>query len=76
MKLSATAASAVRSGSVNVAATEADWPAEYLDAVIAMRVVGGIEEAMAHIARYGSQICQIKASLLPVIRPGLRGYGH
>jgi glutamate-5-semialdehyde dehydrogenase len=38
-----------------VAATEADWPAEYLDAVIAMRVVGGIEEAMAHIARYGSQ---------------------
>jgi glutamate-5-semialdehyde dehydrogenase len=38
-----------------VAATEADWPAEYLDAVIAVRVVGGIEEAMAHIARYGSQ---------------------
>ncbi|MFL5260215.1 MAG: glutamate-5-semialdehyde dehydrogenase [Hyphomicrobiales bacterium] len=38
-----------------VPATEADWPAEYLDAVIAMRVVGGIEEAMAHIARYGSQ---------------------
>ena len=28
---------------------------EYLDAIVAMRVVGGIDEAMAHIARYGSQ---------------------
>ena len=38
-----------------VPATEADWPAEYLDAIIAIRVVGDIDEAMAHIARYGSQ---------------------
>jgi glutamate-5-semialdehyde dehydrogenase len=38
-----------------VAATEADWYAEYLDAIIAVRVVDGVEGAIAHIARYGSQ---------------------
>jgi glutamate-5-semialdehyde dehydrogenase len=32
-----------------------DWGREYLDAIIAMRVVDDIDEAMAHIARYGSQ---------------------
>ncbi len=37
-----------------VAATEQDWYAEYLDAIIAARVVGGVEAAMEHIARYGS----------------------
>ena len=36
-------------------ATEADWPTEYLDAIVAMRIVDGIDEAMAHIARHGSQ---------------------
>ncbi len=36
------------------AATEADWYTEYLDAIIAVRVVGGVDEAIAHIARYGS----------------------
>jgi glutamate-5-semialdehyde dehydrogenase len=36
-------------------ATERDWPAEYLDAVIAVRVVDGIEAAMRHIAAYGSR---------------------
>jgi len=35
-------------------ATEADWSAEYLDAIIALRVVDGVDEAIAHIARYGS----------------------
>ena len=35
-------------------ATEADWRTEYLDAILAIRVVGGVEEAIAHIARYGS----------------------
>ena len=35
-------------------ATEDDWLTEYLDAVIAARVVRGVEEAIAHIARYGS----------------------
>jgi glutamate-5-semialdehyde dehydrogenase len=35
-------------------ATEDDWYTEYLDAVIAARVVRGVDEAIAHIARYGS----------------------
>lgn len=35
-------------------ATEADWSTEYLDAIIAVRVVKGLEAAMAHIAQYGS----------------------
>jgi glutamate-5-semialdehyde dehydrogenase len=36
------------------AATEEDWSTEYLDAVIAVKVVDGIDEAIAHIERYGS----------------------
>ncbi len=36
------------------AATEDDWKAEYLDHVIAVRIVDSIEEAIAHINRYGS----------------------
>ena len=36
-------------------AAEADWYAEYLDAIIAVRVVDGVDGAIAHIARYGSQ---------------------
>ena len=35
-------------------ATEADWRTEYLDSIISCRVVAGLEEAIAHIARYGS----------------------
>ena len=38
-----------------VAAVEADWYAEYLDAIIAVRVVDGVDEAIAHITQYGSQ---------------------
>jgi glutamate-5-semialdehyde dehydrogenase len=38
-----------------VAATEEDWSAEYLELVLAVRVVEGLDDAMAHIARYGSQ---------------------
>ncbi|HUN75220.1 MAG TPA: glutamate-5-semialdehyde dehydrogenase [Steroidobacteraceae bacterium] len=36
------------------AATEEDWLTEYLDAIIAAKVVDGVDEAIAHIARYGS----------------------
>jgi len=36
------------------AVTEADWSAEYLDAIIACRVVDGLDAAIAHIERYGS----------------------
>jgi glutamate-5-semialdehyde dehydrogenase len=36
------------------AATEEDWGTEYLDAIIAAKVVDGIDAAIAHIERYGS----------------------
>jgi glutamate-5-semialdehyde dehydrogenase len=36
-------------------AQESDWGMEYLDAIVAMRVVDGLDEAMAHIAHHGSQ---------------------
>jgi glutamate-5-semialdehyde dehydrogenase len=36
-------------------ATEEDWYAEYLAPVLAIRVVGDVGEAIAHIAKYGSQ---------------------
>ena len=36
-------------------ASEEDWPKEYLDAIIAVKVVDGLDEAVEHIARYGSQ---------------------
>jgi glutamate-5-semialdehyde dehydrogenase len=36
-------------------AAEQDWYAEYLDAIIAVRVVAGVDAAIAHIAHYGSQ---------------------
>ena len=35
-------------------ATEEDWGTEYLDAIIAARVVDGVDAAIAHIERYGS----------------------
>lgn len=35
-------------------ANESDWTTEYLDAVIAVRVVDDIDAAIAHIRRYGS----------------------
>jgi glutamate-5-semialdehyde dehydrogenase len=37
------------------AATEEDWSTEYLAPVLSIAVVDGIESAMRHIARYGSQ---------------------
>ncbi len=35
-------------------ATEADWPAEYLDLVLAVKVVEDMDQAILHIANYGS----------------------
>ena len=35
-------------------ATEEDWHAEYLELILACRVVDGMDEAIAHINRYGS----------------------
>ena len=37
-----------------VAATEADWSEEYLAAIISIKVVASLDEAIAHINRYGS----------------------
>ena len=36
------------------AATEQDWYTEYLDAIIAVRVVDGVDAAIEHIGKYGS----------------------
>ena len=36
-------------------ATEEDWYMEYLDLIIAIKVVGDIDEAIAHINKYGSK---------------------
>ena len=35
-------------------ATEEDWKTEYLDLIVSVKVVGGIDEAIDHINRYGS----------------------
>jgi glutamate-5-semialdehyde dehydrogenase len=36
-------------------ATEADWATEYLDLELAVRVVDSLDEALGHVARYGTQ---------------------
>jgi glutamate-5-semialdehyde dehydrogenase len=38
-----------------VQAEEEDWGTEYLDTVVSAKMVSGIDDAVAHIARYGSQ---------------------
>jgi len=35
-------------------ATDSDWDTEYLDAILAVKVVDGLEAAIAHIERHGS----------------------
>ncbi|MGH7810526.1 MAG: glutamate-5-semialdehyde dehydrogenase, partial [Candidatus Binatia bacterium] len=37
------------------AATEEDWSTEYLDLILAVRVVKDMDEAVSHIERYGSE---------------------
>lgn len=41
-------------GEAAVPAVEADWGTEYDDYILAVKVVSGLDEAMDHIARYGS----------------------
>jgi len=36
------------------AAQDSDWGKEFLDAIVAVRVIDGLDEALAHIRRYGS----------------------
>jgi glutamate-5-semialdehyde dehydrogenase len=38
-----------------VPASERDWSTEYLDAIVSVKVVEGVDAAIAHIERYGSQ---------------------
>ena len=49
------AAAAAGAGSPVVPATDADWDTEYCDLVLAVKVVGSIEEAIAHINHHGSR---------------------
>jgi glutamate-5-semialdehyde dehydrogenase len=37
-----------------VAASDEDWRTEYLDAILAIKLVNGLEDAIAHIEAYGS----------------------
>ncbi len=43
-------------------AEDADYAAEYLDLILAVRVVDGIEDALAHIARHGSDHTEVIAT--------------
>lgn len=36
-------------------ASETDWRTEYLAPILSVRIVGGVDDAIAHIAQYGSQ---------------------
>ena len=37
-----------------VAASEEDWATEYSDLIVSIRIVAGVNEAIAHIDQYGS----------------------
>ena len=44
----------VAAPAITIVATDADWATEYLAPVLSIKVVDGVDEAMAHIARYSS----------------------
>jgi glutamate-5-semialdehyde dehydrogenase len=44
-----------RAGVAVKPATEEDWGREFLDLILAVRVVDGLDAALGHIARYGSE---------------------
>lgn len=41
-----------------VPATDGDWAAEYLDLILAVRIVDGLDEAIAHIQRYSTGLAE------------------
>jgi glutamate-5-semialdehyde dehydrogenase len=45
-----------------VPANEDDWEAEFLDLILAVRVVGSLDDAIAHIRRYGSDHTEVIAT--------------
>jgi glutamate-5-semialdehyde dehydrogenase len=49
-------------GSGTVAATDDDYAAEFLDLILAVRVVAGLDEAVAHIRRFGSDHTEVIAT--------------
>ena len=51
----ATCALLQRAGIACVAASEEDWRTEYLAPILSIRVVAGLDEAIAHINTYGSK---------------------
>jgi len=40
-------------------AGEADWSTEYLDLILSVKVVAGLDEALDHIARYGTRHTEV-----------------
>jgi glutamate-5-semialdehyde dehydrogenase len=40
------------------AATDADWDEEYLDLILAVRIVDGLDEAIAHIRRHSTGVAE------------------
>jgi glutamate-5-semialdehyde dehydrogenase len=42
-------------GDIIIPATKEDWASEYDDFILAIKVVSGIDEALEHIARYGTR---------------------
>jgi glutamate-5-semialdehyde dehydrogenase len=48
-------ATAQASDSRIIAATDADWDTEYLDAILSVKCVDGLEEALAFVAAHSSQ---------------------
>jgi glutamate-5-semialdehyde dehydrogenase len=40
------------------AASDEDWDAEYLDLILSVKVVGSLDEALAHIARHGTGLAE------------------
>lgn len=40
-------------------ASEEDWGAEYLDLILSVRVVASMDEALSHIARYGTHHTEV-----------------
>lgn len=42
-----------------IPAEEADWSTEYLDKILSVKVVDGLEDAIAHIRKYGSNHTEV-----------------
>lgn len=51
-----------------VSASEKDWETEYLDLIISIRIVSGLDEALAHIARYGSKHSEAIIARIPAVQ--------